>query len=896
MPTPSTTEEQQFDLLRQMRKYQEYMTEKEVEELQNLLIVPSKEIERYRIDPVAFAREVLKFDVNHYQERILNALVTHRRVCVRGPHGMGKCLSATEKIRLADGSLVPAWSLIDTKFEVLSVDDKLQVHRATAFAKDNGVKDVIEITTDRGRIIQRTFEHPLWSDIDPYHYNSKEGRDRINPQGSWNEIQHLKIGSTVAVYLGNDGAEGVDVPDEAIKLLGYFIADGGLTNGMPTFSQVDGVILDEFISCCEAFGCRVIHSGGYNYRVSFNTDGKKKLNPITEILRLWELMGKNSYEKYFPDWVWNLDNRQLSLLVSRLFSCDGWASLSSIQSKSQRILEIGYSTVSKKLAEDVLRALLRLGIQGNIRSRIATSQNGTSCIAYTVGIHNIEDIKPFCETIGIYGKEDAVENVYQYAKNASIDKIQRWRGLNLPSNMRWEKIYSIRVIENQPTVSITVPEYETFITDFVEHNSAILSIIILWFITVHEECKIPTTASVWRQLTEFLWPEIHKWATRKECEWWRVGLKIREGKELLGTKLTLGSNRFAFAISSTDEAKIEGAHSEAILYVFDESKTIPAAIWDAAEGALTTPNSYAISCSTPGDSVGRFYDIQSFKPEYKDWHVIHVTLEDAILAGRIERAWAELRKNQWGEKSVMYRRRVLGEFAEDDNDTVITLSMVEAAQERWKKLKLDEQALVASGVPATKAFETIWGKLSKIGCDPAGSGGDKIAFAYRHSGDKIYSVERIMNKDTMQIAGKLRPHLEQDFAVIAFIDVNGIGAGTYDRLHEDELNVVPVQVSNKTDLTDVTGFRHFFQYRDWLWWNMRDLLEAEDSEVALPPDDELAYDLVCAKYSNMSNGKIKVSSKKEMRQVINRSPDVGESVIFTFASEKPPRKVLMGFF
>lgn len=77
---------------------------------------------------------------------------------------------------------------------------------------------------------------------------------------------------------------------------------------------------------------------------------------------------------------------------------------------------------------------------------------------------------------------------------------------------------------------------------------------------------------------------------------------------------------------------------------------------------------------------------------------------------------------------------------------------------------------------------------------------------------------------------------------------------------------------------------------------MRDLLEAEDSEVALPPDDELAYDLVCAKYSNMSNGKIKVSSKKEMRQVINRSPDVGESVIFTFASEKPPRKVLMGFF
>lgn len=427
-------------------------------------------------------------------------------------------------------------------------------------------------------------------------------------------------------------------------------------------------------------------------------------------------------------------------------------------------------------------------------------------------------------------------------------------------------------------------------------KSAILSVVILWFIAVHEECKIPTTASVWRQLTEFLWPEIHKWATRKECEWWRVGLTIREGKELLDTKLSLGSNRFAFAISSTDEAKIEGAHSDAIMYVFDESKTIEAAIWDAAEGALTTPDSYAIACSTPGDSTGRFYDIQSFRPEYKDWHVIHVTLEDAIEAGRIQQAWADSRKVQWGEKSVMYRRRVLGEFAEDESDTVITLSMVERAQERWRKLKSAETALIKDGVPPTKAHEQIWGKLQKIGCDPAGSGGDKVAYAYRHDGDKIYRVERSMHKDQMITAGHLRPYLEQGDAVMAFIDVNGVGAGAYDRLHEDELNVVPVMVSEKTDLKDVTGLRKFYQYRDWLWWNMRDLLDGEHSEVALPPDDEIAQDLVCAKYTELSNGKIKVSPKKEMKKIIGRSPDTGEAVIFTFASEKSSRKPLIGFF
>lgn len=425
-------------------------------------------------------------------------------------------------------------------------------------------------------------------------------------------------------------------------------------------------------------------------------------------------------------------------------------------------------------------------------------------------------------------------------------------------------------------------------------KSAILSICILWFISVHEECKIPTTASVWRQLTEFLWPEIHKWATRKECEWWRVGLVVRAGKELLGTKLTLGSNRFAFAISSDDEAKIEGAHSDALMYVFDESKAIGANIWDAAEGALTNENSYAIACSTPGNSTGRFYDIQSFKPEYKDWHVIHITLEDAIAAGRIDPLWAESRKQQWGENSVMYRRRVKGEFAEDENDTVITLSRVEAAQDRWRVLEAQEKQLLKDGLAPHVVERMVWGKLEKIGCDPAGSGGDKIGVAYRHRENIIKKVQRLMNKDTQEVASVLRPLLNGDFSVTAYIDVNGIGAGTYDRLHEEELNVVPIMVSQKTDLKDKTKMRQFYQYRDWLWWNMRDLLDGDD--VVLPPDDELAQDLVCAKYTELSNGKIKISPKKEMRKVIGRSPDTGESVIFSFAPEKPARDLKMGFF
>lgn len=81
--------------------------------------------------------------------------------------------------------------------------------------------------------------------------------------------------------------------------------------------------------------------------------------------------------------------------------------------------------------------------------------------------------------------------------------------------------------------------------------------------------------------------------------------------------------------------------------------------------------------------MGRFYDIHSRKPGYEDWTVRHVTLGEAIKAGRISPDWAEQRKRQWGEDSAIYQNRVLGEFAASDEDAVVPLAWVEAAVERW---------------------------------------------------------------------------------------------------------------------------------------------------------------------------------------------------------------------
>lgn len=427
---------------------------------------------------------------------------------------------------------------------------------------------------------------------------------------------------------------------------------------------------------------------------------------------------------------------------------------------------------------------------------------------------------------------------------------------------------------------------------------------ILWFIAVFDECKVPTTASAWRQLVEFLWPEIHKWAL--QADWWRVGLEVRAGKELLAQRLEIEKNRSAFAMASSNEAKIEGAHSAAVLMVFDESKAIPDSIWDSAEGALGTGEwAFALAMSTPGDNVGRFYDIFHERDKFKHWHIIQASLQDAVNAGRVKEEWAEMMSRQWGKDSVMYKRHVLGIFAEDAGDTLITMSQVERAQERWHILEAQVKSFIDEGMSQAEAEQLVWGDVSHIGCDPAREGRDKTGWAFRYGDTGIRHVYQTEQEDTMVTADRLQAHMDGNSA-IAKIDANGLGAGVFDRIrqlwnqhalrspHDARLPATPINTTNATKARDKSGQMSFNRLRDYLWWNMRELLEAD--VMVLPPDKDLARDLVAAKWWTTAGGKIQVESKIEVRKRLGRSPDVGDAVVMACAPDTPTYKPMIGFF
>ncbi|MFH1603861.1 MAG: DEAD/DEAH box helicase family protein, partial [Pseudomonadota bacterium] len=391
-------------------------------------------------------------------------------------------------------------------------------------------------------------------------------------------------------------------------------------------------------------------------------------------------------------------------------------------------------------------------------------------------------------------------------------------------------------------------------------KTAIAALLILWFALTREACgegdwKIVMTASAWRQLSHYLAPEIHKWV--RQLDWFKMGRAPFDGRtELLQQTLKLNRGE-AFCAASDKPDLIEGAHADRLLYVFDEAKAIPPATWDAAEGALASGNCMAFAISTPGEPQGRFYDIHARKPGLDDWWVRHVTLEECVAAGRVSAEWAQQRKLQWGDRSAVYQNRVLGEFASSDEDGMIPLAWIEAANERWREREESGE----------------WGEFTRVGVD-VGGGVDLTVLALRY-GDAIKELRPYNDADPMVVTGHVAAVLRGNGGE-AVVDVIGIGAGVVGRLREEKWQVQAFNAGEGTDWKDQSGELQFVNKRSAAWWNLREMLDpANNHNIALPPDDLLIGDLTAPHWRPSSSGKIVVESKDDIRKRLGRSTDSG---------------------
>lgn len=393
-------------------------------------------------------------------------------------------------------------------------------------------------------------------------------------------------------------------------------------------------------------------------------------------------------------------------------------------------------------------------------------------------------------------------------------------------------------------------------------KGTLLAILALWFPLTHYDSKAVLTANSQNQLRDNNWPEIRKWAAYLPDA---LRSKIQIDEERL---YITASPEMAFVVrrtaSPSNPEALQGIHAKHVAFFIDEASGIANIVFEVAQGAMSTEGAISALFSNPTRTSGFFFDTHhKLRHRWKCWRV---NCEDVPRArGHIQDVI-----DSYGKDSNKYRVRVLGEFPTADDDTVISLASVEAAQKREV---------------TPRDVRPIWGvDVGRFGDDPS-------ALAKRQGNVLLEPVKEWQGLNAMQVVGKIIAELnatDNDMRPSDIcVDVIGIGAGVADRLaelaSEYDFTVVAVNVAESASADD-----KYFRLRDELWFKAKAWFDAKDCHI--PLDEKLVGELTAPTFDYHSNGRIVVESKKDMKKRGQPSPNKADAFNNTFAAVDRKRR------
>jgi hypothetical protein len=294
------------------------------------------------------------------------------------------CLAGGTPIWLADGTTAPIEKVVARKLPVLSYDKAWDTRPVKYGANqgprdhavgnlvstipsawlDIGIRQAASVRFVSGRTIVATYDH-RWV-----------RQRRVGRQAwEWTATADLRVGDRIPApltgsHFGSDG----DAWDG--YFVGAMLGDGGMTALTPEFhcDPHDGAaafMRDYAVK----HGCEVRENAtGTIARLRFPFKQWKR-NPLTELLRGYGVWGKRCEVKALPDRPFSRDF--WIGVLSGLIDTDGCVR-ERTNAKGTLHGSVEYATVSRRLAEQVSDALLRLGVTSIVRKRIPTAIPGRS--------------------------------------------------------------------------------------------------------------------------------------------------------------------------------------------------------------------------------------------------------------------------------------------------------------------------------------------------------------------------------------------------------------------------------------------------------------------------------------------------------------------------------------
>jgi len=268
--------------------------------------------------------------------------------------------------------------------------------------------------------------------------------------------------------------------------------------------------------------------------------------------------------------------------------------------------------------------------------------------------------------------------------------------------------------------------------------------------------------------------------------------------------------------------------------------------------------------------LGNPFPSPHFERVFKNERYLKISIDyhQALKEGRLTQDFIDEVKEEMGGDSMDFKIFYECVFPEEGIDNAVLPAS-------WVDLAVNQQGV-------SQAEE------NEAGLDVARFGKDKTVYCLR-SGGVVKKLVVTEKKDTMEVVGWTRGHLNNDSPSVLRIDSVGLGAGVYDRLEEllddgeIDCELQPVNVGEKPE-GDEEIRKRFKNLKAQIWWSLREWFKPRGgkSNISIPNDPELIKQLKEMRYSYDSSRRLKIESKEEVKKRLGQSPDKADALALAF--------------
>lgn len=433
----------------------------------------------------------------------------------------------------------------------------------------------------------------------------------------------------------------------------------------------------------------------------------------------------------------------------------------------------------------------------------------------------------------------------------------------------------------------------------------------VWFYKCFAEAQIYTAAAPpENNLRKLLWGEIGSIVESHPALFENDRIKnlhVERSAQAFLTGVTIPLSGTA----AQRQAKFSGKHAPYLLFVVDEGDAIPDEVFTAIEGCLSGGHGRLLVMFNPRSEAGEVYrmerDGRANIVQLSAFNHPNVISGENQIPGAVTRETTIRRINEWcrplsknerpdascfelpgvlvgamasNQRGIAYPPlkagfykvmepafsiMTLGRYPAQAANQLISREWIARARTRW------DTYVAEHGENPPKGTSPV------LGLDVAEFGADLNCLVAR-SGGFVAMPVTWAGMDLVSTADRASAEYEARNALHISVDATGVGAGVAPHMQRQGCAAVGVKVASAPTVKTELG--EFQILRDQLWWAVREWLRIDEGAM-LPPDELLLEELRTPTYE-VANGKVRVTKKDIMRELLKRSPDRADALCLSF--------------